>query len=133
MVGILSNINPALEESILEKLEERDLDLANKIREKLFTFDNLDRVQAADFQKLITTIKSSTLSIALKGANNKILELFYNNMSSRSANLLREEITLLPPTRLSDVEKARKEIIEQVMTMVDQGKIELIDNDDEYV
>ena len=133
VVGILSNINPALEESILEQLEERDLDLANQIREKLFTFDNLDRVQSADFQKLITTIKSSTLSIALKGANNKILELFYNNMSSRSANLLREEINLLPPTRLSDVEKARKEIIEQVMTMVDQGKIELIDNDDEYV
>lgn len=108
---------------LLERLGERQPSLANEIREKMFTFDDLPLLDDRAMQELIKVVPQQKLTLALRGTSEKIQLLFFRNMSQRAAKLLKEDMAAAAPQKLSDVMKVQNEILEIVRKLEDEGKI----------
>lgn len=108
---------------LLERLGERQPDLASEIREKMFTFDDLHLLDDRGLQELIKIVPQTKLCLALRGTSEKIQQLFFRNMSQRAAKLLKEDMAAAAPQKLSDVVKVQNEILEVVRKLEDEGKI----------
>src|SRR3989344_3914847 len=113
---------------------EADTDLAQKIQDNMFTFDDLAKLDDKGFQSLLKEVQTESLIISLKGASPEIREKVFKNMSSRAAETLREDLEARGPVKLSDVEAEQKEMLKIVRRLADEGQIMLISGgDDEYV
>lgn len=123
--GLLNELKPDDSERLLGTLADAQAALAAKVREKMFTFEDLGRVTARGLQALMREVASETLLVALKTASEGLREQFLGAISSRAATQMREDLALMPPTRLSDVEKAQKEIVEGAMRLAQEGRLEL--------
>ena len=100
----------------------------------MFVFENLLSVDDRGIQSILREIQSDTLIVALKGADDAMQNKVFGNMSSRAAEMLREDLEAKGPVRLKDVEAAQKEILEVATRMADAGDISLGGKgDDEYV
>jgi flagellar motor switch protein FliG len=93
-------------------LEERNKESAERIKNLMFTFEELDRLDSASMQIVMRSIDKSKLPLALKGASEDLRNIFFSNMSERAAKLLKEEIAGLGPVRLRDVEDAQQHIVQ---------------------
>lgn len=135
MAEILNNMNRASESEILDSVEEANSDLASEIRNLMFTFDDVLKLSDKDIRELIKEINKEDLVRSLKVAEQGLKDKIFKNMSSRAAEMLKEDIELMPPIRLSDVEKAQKKIIETAKRLESEGKITIArDNEkDEFV
>ncbi|MCR9162765.1 MAG: flagellar motor switch protein FliG [Nannocystaceae bacterium] len=152
--GVLNEITSELREPILEGIEERergdeeddddfdldDLDddddgdgddgeegpsIAQQIRDAMFTFEDLARISVREVQLLMREVDKDTILIALKTANDDLRDHLLSGVSSRAAKQIREELPLLPPTKLSEVEKAQREAVEVVVRLAESGQINL--------
>ena len=124
----------SLETSILDYIREADTDLAQKIQDNMFTFDDLSKLDDKGFQSLLKEVQTESLIISLKGASPEIREKVFKNMSSRAAETLREDLEARGPVKLSDVEAEQKEMLKIVRRLADEGQIMLSSGgDDEYV
>ena len=99
----------------------------------MFTFDVLLGVDDRGIQALLREINNELLVVALKGCDPKISDKLLGNMSKRAATLLREDMEVKGPIKLSEVEEAQKEILEVARRLADAGDIDLGQGDDEYV
>ncbi len=135
MAEILNNMNRSSESEILDSVEEANSDLASEIRNLMFTFDDILKLTDKDIRELIKEINKEDLIRSLKVAEHELKDKIFKNMSSRAAEMLKEDIELMPPIRLSDVEKAQKKIIETAKRLESEGKITIArDNEkDEFV
>lgn len=122
---ILNFMGGSVETTVLSTIREADEDLAQKIEDQMFTFDDLLGLDNKAFQALLREIQSETLVIALKGAEAPLRERIYQNMSSRAAESLRDDLENRGPVRLSDVEAQQKEILKTVRRLADEGQISL--------
>ena len=102
-----------------------DADLAQKIMDNMFTFDDLSKLDDKGFQSVLKEVQSESLVIALKGATAELREKVFKNMSSRAAETLREDLDSRGPVRVSDVEAEQKEMLKIVRRLVDEGTIML--------
>ncbi len=123
--GLLNEMAPSDSESLLEKLQSLDDVLAPKVREAMFTFEDIGRVPTRQLQLLMREVQSDQLLIALKTATEDLREKFLSAVSSRAAAAMRDDLEALPPTRLSDVEKAQREIVDTALRLVAEGKLTL--------
>ncbi len=131
---IINLMGSALETSILDYIREADPDLAQKIQDNMFTFDDLGKLDDKGFQALLKEVQTESLIISLKGASPEIREKVFKNMSSRAAETLREDLDARGPVKLSDVETEQKEMLKIVRRLADEGQIMLSSGgDDEYV
>ncbi|MEY4765345.1 MAG: flagellar motor switch protein FliG [Pseudomonadota bacterium] len=131
---IINLMGSALETSILDYIREADADLAQKIQDNMFTFDDLNKLDDKGFQALLKEVQTESLIIALKGASPEIREKVFKNMSSRAAETLREDLDSRGPVKLSEVENEQKEMLKIVRRLADEGQIQLASGgDDEYV
>lgn len=110
-------------ERLLEELEEEDFDLVPRIREAMFTFEDLGNLDKRSLQTLMRDISSDVLLVALRTAGEALREAFFGAVSSRAAATMREDLELMPPKRLSEVEDAQKEVIETAMRLSSEGQI----------
>ncbi|MEN3028918.1 MAG: flagellar motor switch protein FliG [Aquificaceae bacterium] len=110
---------------ILARLDEEDPYLSEKIREKMFTFEDIRKLDNRAIVEILKAVDKSTLIIALKGAPEDIREKFFSNMSKKAADIMREDMEALGPVRASDVEKAQKQVIQVIKNLADQGIIDL--------
>ncbi|GAB3671507.1 flagellar motor switch protein FliG [Salinisphaera aquimarina] len=130
---ILNLMNSAQEESVITSVRAHDETLAQKILDEMFVFEDLENVDNRTIQRLLQDLDTNTLAIALKGVPANLLQRFTDNMANRAAELLREDMEMRGPLRLSQVEAERKQILELVRRLADAGEITLSTDDDEYV
>lgn len=135
MAEILNNMNRSSENEILDSVEEVNSDLASEIRNLMFTFDDILKLSDRDIRELIKEINKEDLVRSLKVAEQGLKDKIFKNMSSRAAEMLKEDIELMPPIRLSEVEEAQKKIIETAKRLESEGKMTIArDNEkDEFV
>ncbi|MCP5279366.1 MAG: flagellar motor switch protein FliG [Thiobacillus sp.] len=122
---ILNYMGGAIEASVLANIREHDADLAQKIQDQMFTFDNILELDDRSVQLLLREVQSETLIIALKGTSQDLKDKIFKNMSSRAAEALKEDLEAKGPVRLSEVEAEQKEILKIVRKLVDEGQIVL--------
>lgn len=121
--AILNNMDANVEAELLESVKQVDFDLGEKIQELMFVFENLLALDDRGMQRLIREISVDSLVIALKGVDDKLKNQFFDNMSSRAADMLKEDLEAKGPVKLSDVEEQQKEILNITSRLVDEGEI----------
>ena len=122
---VLNRLETSLSGSILEKMRENDSELAEKVQEKMFVFDDLIKLDDRSLQVLLREIPSEGFVTALKGASPGLREKFFANMSKRAAEMMRDDLDAKGPVRVSEVETAQKAIL-QIATRLDAaGQINL--------
>ena len=131
MAEIFNNLDRQAETRFLTALEERNREAAERIKSLMFTFDDLQRLAPPAMQTLLRAVEKDKLPLALKGASEKLRELFFGNMSERAGKMLREEIEMLGPVRLRDVDEAQATIVALAKELAAQGDIEISENKDE--
>lgn len=120
---ILNFMGTANETSVIDSIREYDPDLAQKILDEMFVFENLNDLDDRSVQLLLREIQSDSLILALKGASEGLREKIFKNMSQRAAEMLRENLEAKGPVRLSEVEAEQKEILKIVRRLADEGQI----------
>lgn len=131
---IINLIGSALETSVLDYIREADGDLAQKIMDNMFVFDDLVKMDDKGFQTMLKEVQTESLIIALKGASPEIRDKIFKNMSSRAAETLKEDLESRGPVKLSEVEGEQKEMLKIVRRLADEGQIVIASGgDDDYV
>jgi flagellar motor switch protein FliG len=134
VAGILNFMGSAQETAALEAMRGFDPDLAQKIVDEMFVFENLLDVDDRGIQSLLREVQSESLIIALKGAPEELRDKIFKNMSQRAADMLRDDLEAKGPVRVSEVEAEQKEILKIVRRMADEGQIVLGGKgDDQFV
>ncbi len=128
---IINMMGSSVETSVLDYIREADSDLAQKIMDNMFTFDDLEKLDDKGFQALLKEVQSESLIIALKGATPELREKVFRNMSTRAAETLREDLDSRGPVRVSEVEAEQKEMLKTVRRLVDEGQIVLASGGDD--
>ena len=123
VADILNQTGRSLERNILSRIEETDPELSDRIKQDMFTFEDLTKVDDRGIQEILKEITSQELAMALKAASDEIKDKVFRNMSERAAEMLREDVEALGPTRLSDVEKAQQAITRAALKLEGEGKI----------
>jgi len=129
--NILNYLGTSVEADVLDAVREHDEELAQKIVDQMFVFENLLEIDDRGIQALLREVQADTLIIALRGANEALLEKIMKNMSTRAADLLRDDLDAKGPVRVSDVEAQQKEILKIARRMADDGAIMLGTKGDE--
>ncbi|MCS7149352.1 MAG: flagellar motor switch protein FliG [Caldimicrobium sp.] len=130
---ILSHTGRDLEDELLTEIEDENAALAEEIRKYLFTFEDFIKVDDFAIQTLLREISTDDLKLALKGASEEIKEKFFRNMSKRAADLMKEELEMMGPVRITEVEKAQMNIIRVAKKLEQEGKIVLGRGEEEFV
>ena len=131
MADIFNNLDRATEGRFMNALEERNRESAEKVKALMFTFDDLARLDPGGVQTLLRGIENNKLAVALKGASDTLRDLFFSNMSERTAKILREDMEAMGPVRLRDVDEAQMDVVTVAKNLADKGEIMLTDNRDE--
>jgi flagellar motor switch protein FliG len=120
---MLNVMDKNTETSIMSRLEERDPLLAEEIRKLMFVFDDISKIDDRGIQTLMKEVPNDKLLLALKTANDEIKNKIFKNISQRAAEMLREDLSNMGPSRLSDVEGAQQEIVNAARRLEAEGKI----------
>jgi flagellar motor switch protein FliG len=120
---ILNSIDKASETRILSTIEESNPDLAEKIRELMFTFEDLTLIDSKQMQTVLKDVDKADLAMALKTASDAVRELIMKSMSTRAAEMLNDDLENMGPVKVSDVETAQQKIIKIVKKLEEEGKL----------
>jgi flagellar motor switch protein FliG len=135
MSEILNRMNRDSESAILAALDEEDAELAAQLRGLMFSFEDVLKLDDKSLQELLREISSEDLAKALKLVEETAREKIYKNMSKRGAEMLKEDIEMMPPIRLSEVEASQREIVDVTKRLESEGKILILRGyeEDEFV
>lgn len=122
---ILNNTSRTAERAIMDGLRDRDSDLAGNVKALMFVFDDLVNIADRDMQRILVEVDQKELALALKGASGALREKMLANVSERAAAMIQEEIELMGPARVRDVEEAQRSILETVQSLEEQEEITL--------
>jgi flagellar motor switch protein FliG len=132
-VAMLRKVPAAQQTEVVGEIEKEDPELAAELRSKLFTFEDIGNLNDRDIQTFIREIDTSRLAVALKGSSPTVAEKVLKNMSSRAAEMMRDEIAAMGPLRLAAVEEAQGELVKVAFNLVEQGRITLVGPSDKMV
>lgn len=124
-VGLLKAIKPEDEKAIFEELRERDAALADDLESRMFTFEDIGRLQAREIQLIMREVNSELLAVALKSADPKLQKAMLDNLSSRAAAMVMDEISAMGSISKSQVEAAQKDIVTVVIELDAEQKINI--------
>ncbi len=125
VVGILNHMKNNLDNDILDQMEETDPDMAEEIRKKMFTFENLVAIDGRSLQMILREVNSDSLTLALKTASESMKEKIFENMSARAADMIKDDLDAMGPVRLSEVELMQQAIVKIAMKLEGEGKLVL--------
>ncbi|UCC67348.1 MAG: hypothetical protein JSV79_09455 [Armatimonadota bacterium] len=131
LVEILTQSDLTVENAVLEALAERDPELGEQVRESMFIFDDLPRLEAKAVQIAVREVEPSDLAMALKGAPDDIRDTVFENLSENAAKGLREDLESLGPVRKRDVYGAREKLVTAVRTLAAEGRIRIRPEEEE--
>lgn len=132
---ILNTADRALEAAILEGVEEQRESLADEIRKLMFVFEDLNAIENQGIQAILKEVSTDELKLALRTASDSLKEKIFSNMSKRAVELLKEDMEVMGPVRVKDVEVAQQAIIKVAKRLEQEGKIHVVSagSEDEYV
>lgn len=132
---IMNFIGGEQETSLMDALKSYDDEMAQKIMDEMFVFDDIMEIDDKGIQTMLREVQSETLILAMKGATAELREKIFKNMSTRAAEMMREDLESKGPVRLSEVEAQQKQILQIVRRLADEGQIMLGNKggDDAYV
>jgi flagellar motor switch protein FliG len=122
---ILNFVDGTIESQVIEQISDADEELSQKIQDNMFVFDNLIDIDDRGMQTLLREVSSDQLLLAMRGAPEQLREKIFKNMSSRAAEMLKDDLEAAPPAKLSDVEASQKEILTVARRLSDAGEINL--------
>jgi flagellar motor switch protein FliG len=131
LAEILNRVDRNTEKRILEDLEAIDQTLATDIRNLMFVFEDIVRLDDKSIQRLLRDIDSKDLGLALKGANDDIRSIFFKNMSEKAAKLLKDDIEMMGPVLMKDVSEVQTKIVGVVRSLEQAGEIIILGNSEE--
>lgn len=120
---MINLMGTAIEGTVVESIRAHDPDLAQKIMDKMFVFDDLQKLDDKAIQMVLKEVSTDVLVVALKGAQPELKEKILSNMSTRAAESLREDLESRGPMRLSEVEAQQKEVLKTARRLADEGQI----------
>jgi len=123
MGEILNRMSRSSESAVMAALEEEDPELATEIRNYMFNFEDVLKLDDRSIQEVLREVSSEDLAKALKLVDESMREKIYRNMSKRGAEMLKEELEMMPPIRLSEVEASQRRIVEITKKLEGEGKI----------
>ena len=123
LVDILNKVDRGTEKAILEALGDRDPELAEKVKNLMFIFEDIIHLDDRSIQQVLREVDTKELSLALKGVSDDVASKVYKNMSKRAASMLQEEMEFMGPVRLKDVEGSQQRIVNIIRQLEDQGDI----------
>jgi len=123
LANILNEVGGEAEEGILSHIEKEDSDLADSIRQKMFVFEDLLQVDDRSFREILQNVDNQGLSKALKTASEELKEKIFKNLSERAADMLKEDMEIMGPVRLKEVEEAQQNILRITKKLQTDGKI----------
>jgi len=121
--NILNYVDRSVEQRILSEIEESYPELAEEIRNLMFTFDDLKKLDDRSIQTVLKEVPRDVLVLALKTASEEIKNLIYKNISQRAAEMIKEDLANLGPVKVKEVEKSQQQIIDIVRRLEAEGKI----------
>ncbi len=130
---ILGSLPKEMESAVMDKLGSEFPELKEQIQDELFNFETLKDLDDRSMQSILREVSSDSLVLSLKGASSEMRDLIFRNMSSRAAELLRDDLEAKGPVRLHEVETAQKEILAVVNRLVEEGQIVLQGKGDDFV
>lgn len=125
LASILNEVDSSTEESVLSHIENEDGDVAELIRQKMFVFEDLLGVDSKSFRDILQNVGNDVVAKAMKTASEELKEMIFGNLSERAGEMLREDLEVMGPTRLGDVEEAQQNIIRIAKSLEAEGKIVL--------
>ena len=131
--NILNFMDGPASNLLLASVSENNADLALRIQDKMFIFEDIASISASAIQTVLREVQTGQLLLALRGASDGFKDTIYSNMSKRAAEMLRDDLESSPPAKLSEVEWAQKEILTIVKQLADSGAIQLGNDDDELI
>ncbi|MGN0151394.1 MAG: flagellar motor switch protein FliG [Wujia sp.] len=123
IVSILNTVDRSTEKHIMENLEIEDPELADEIRRKMFVFEDILLLDNRSIQTVLREVDNNELAIALKNANEDVQKIIFDNLSSRLATMIKEDMEFMGPVRLKDVEDAQQKIVNIIRKLEDSGEI----------
>ncbi len=123
VVDLLGHLTNNLDSDILETIEETDIEMAEEIRKKMFTFENLLALDGRSLQMILREVNNDSLTMALKTASEEMKEKIFANMSARAADMIRDDLDAMGPVRLSEVEAMQQSIVKIAMKLEEEGKL----------
>ena len=131
VVETLNHADLSVETAVLEALVERDPELGEQVRESMFIFEDLPRLDPRTLQMVLRQVEASDLSLAMKGASDEIKKVFFENLSENAAAGLKEDLESLGPTRRRDVYEAQQKVVMRVRELADEGTISIRQEEEE--
>lgn len=123
VVEILGRLEKGVDRQILERIEETDAAMADEIRKRMFTFEDLVALDGRALQAILREVKNDQLTLALKTASESVREKIFSSISSRAAEMIKEDIDALGPVRLSEVEGMQQMIVKVAIKLEEDGQI----------
>ncbi len=120
---ILNAVERSTEEEVLSDIEEESSQLAEEIRQLMFVFEDIQELDDRAVREVLKEISNEDLTMALKTASEDLQNKFFNNLSERAANMIREDLEIMGPVRLSDVEAAQQNVVKIVRRLEAEGRI----------
>ncbi len=120
---ILNSVERSVEEEVLADIEMESPQLAEEIRELMFVFEDIKNLDDRSIREILKEISNEDLTLALKGASEELKQKFFSNLSERAAAMIKEDLEIMGPVRISDVEKAQKNIVKVVRQLEAEGRI----------
>jgi flagellar motor switch protein FliG len=130
---MLNLLGPAVQSGVLDAIKSADEKLGEQIKDALFVFANLLKLDDRGMQAILREVQADVLATALKGADEEIQEKIFKNMSKRAAEILRDDIATKGPVRLSEVEQAQKDVLAVALRLAEEGQIVLAAGGEEFV
>ncbi len=133
VADLINSLDKKTMESVIQRLQEKDPILAEEIRQHMFVFTDIARIDQRGMQLILREVPNEVLLLALKSAPEEVLEKIYSAMSTRAADMLKEDLAALGPQKVSDVEKAQRQIVSIVRRLSDEGKIVIGISDEQEI
>ncbi len=125
LVDIINNVDKVSEDMIMETIEEEHEEMANEIRQMMFVFEDIISVDDRGMREILKKVESSQLTLALKTASEDMKQKILSNLSTRAAEMLMEDLEVMGPVKLSEVEEAQQEIVNAAKELEADGTISL--------
>jgi len=123
LASLMGFVDRETEKNILDGLTKRDPEIAEEVKNLLFVFEDIINLDDRAIQRILKEVEAKDLALALKTANDELLQRVYKNMSTRAASTLKEDIEVLGPTRMREVGKAQQSIVDVIRTLEENGQI----------
>ncbi len=123
IVEVLNTVDRGTEKHIMENLEIEEPELADEIRKKMFVFEDILMLDDRSIQRVLREVENGELAVALKGANEEVQNVIFNNMSTRLSAMIKEDMEYMGPVRMKDVEEAQQKIVNIIRKLEDSAEI----------